>query len=237
MAILKEIGKFFTAPFRKAKQGIEHSQEKKKRRTKREIEKVQEAQKYGLKTEKKQYETLKDILRGEYAPEVSLKHQRKDYERALRYAGDILAPQRERMLQEAQTGYERFTRPGIVGQFTQGPQGSTAGSSALNQALAASAADLSRQVTNQYQGLQFGLAEQFLGKRDLARQQELASMMGIATGQNPIAQQVASTQVPSVPSLGSFILPAVGAVGGGLLGGPLGATAGYKIGTGLGQVF
>lgn len=241
MGFLKTLGNIATFGLaKKGYEGYKHSQEKKKRRHKREVEKVQEAQKVGLKTQEKQYDVLKDIIRGEYDTGTSLKGQRKDYERALRYSEQILEPQRERMLQEAQKGYERFTRPGIAGQYQHGPQGSTAGSSALNQALSASAADLANQVTNQFQNLQFGLAEQFLSKRDTARQDQLKTMYGIATGGNQIATGVAGTQVPQgPPSLGQTLLPIGGAVIGGVASGgnPAAVKAGYDIGQGVAKSF
>lgn len=210
-----------------------HKQEKEKRRYKAEKEKVTEAQKLGLKQQQRQYDLLKDLIRGEYAPETSLKQLRKDEERALRYARDILEPEKENLLKYAQQGYERFTKPGIVAGIGGGVGGK---SSALNQALAASAQDLASQVGQQYQQMQYGLAQDLLGRRELGRQQQLSSMLSVAGFPNQIAQGVAQTQIPQAPSLFNKIGPLVGAGIGGAFGGLPGAQIGYGAGQALGGI-
>jgi hypothetical protein len=209
---------------------LKKSSAKKKRRYDREKEKVEEAQKLGLRQQQRSYDIFKDLSRGEYAPETSLKQIRKDEERALRYAGDILEPQKQGLMDLATQQYKRTSRPGIMQNIGGGD---TAGSSALNQALAAAQADLAFQVGNQFNQMQFGLADQLLGRRDQGRQEERAQMMNLAGFSNPIAQQVAGTQVPAGPqSWLQKVLPFAGAAVGGYFGGVPGAQAGYQIGQG-----
>lgn len=86
----------------------------------------------------------------------------KDYERAGRGAERIFEP----IKQQALADYQQNTLPGVMGAFGR-QQG--AGSSALNQALAASAANLQRQLASDFAGIQSGLANQLLGERESQR--------------------------------------------------------------------
>lgn len=222
MAILSQLGRFFS-PAAAAK----HSRDKTVRREKRGAKEVEKAQKLGLKQQRRAYDISKDIEKGKYAPETSLKQMRKDLERASRYSGEALAPLKEQAQAGAQQTFERLIRPGAVAQA--GAQGGV--SSALNQALSASAMDLSSQLENQFSQMQLGLAQGMTGQKYQGQQNRLASVMGLATGQNPIAQQVAAQQPVQRPGIGSFLLPAVGGVLGGLAGGPAGAMAGTQLGS------
>lgn len=86
----------------------------------------------------------------------------KDYERAGAGAAKIFEP----IKQQALANYQQNVAPGIYGQFGR-EQG--AGSSALNQALAASRVNLERSLASDFSGIQSGLANQLLGERENQR--------------------------------------------------------------------
>lgn len=86
----------------------------------------------------------------------------------------------EQYIKPAEQAYERFTLPGIQQRFVDVDAGS---SSALNQALAQSATDLSTAL-----GTQFG---QFMTGQQQQQQQALNQLLQLLTGQTftPIIQQ------------------------------------------------
>lgn len=86
----------------------------------------------------------------------------RDFERAGKGAEKIFEP----VKQQALTDFQQKTIPGVMGAFGR-EQG--AGSSALNQALAAAATNLHRGLASDFAGIQSGVASNLLGERENQR--------------------------------------------------------------------
>lgn len=199
---------------------------------------IEKGQKMAIKKEKKAYpfykQGLKELeaeLQGKHGIPSELGDIMHRYERATKGAEKFYAPIKEQALQE----FSQVTSPEIFGKFGR-EQG--AGSSALNQALAAARTNLSRQLASDFAGFQTQYAGNLLNTSQqgkLANLQQRSNIANAAIGQ-PSAYTPPLEMAPSgwqkYGSLGTGVL---GGVLGGLAAGPGGAVAGFQGGTQLGQ--
>lgn len=200
------------------------------------------AQKYGakhlVKREKQAYQLSKELAEGKHGPTIELSKLLQDFQRAGKGAEKIFAPIKEQALSE----FNQVTAPEIFGQF--GRQAG-AGSSALNQALAAARGNLSRQLASDFAGLQANLAGNLLQQRESNKLSQLNSYLqqsGLSGGlqQGAFSDPYLQRQGGKPPSLLSTLLgsglQAAGTIGGAILGGPPGTIAGGAAASGLNKV-
>lgn len=95
-----------------------------------------------------------------------IKQLTKDFEKAGRGAESMFAKQKENALAE----FNQRVRPGVAGQFAPNQYGSSSGSSAMNQALAAAEGNLQRALNSDYESLRTNLASNILGQQEQQRQ-------------------------------------------------------------------
>jgi len=145
--------------------------------------------------------------------------------------------------QQAMAEFNQYQAPEVRNQY-----GANAGSrsSALNQALAAAAGNLHRQLSADYSGLSLGLGQDLLNRQQSGQQFNLQSRMAaLQQGLNPqgqLAQATAASPnyLAKSPSSNKGQATASGALQGALtgfsMGGPWGALAGGVAGGGAGYL-
>lgn len=198
---------------------------------KKEKKLVKKGQKMALEKEKALHGAYKG---GIHELKNVLKHKRdvpsglgdiiQRYEKAGRGAEKIFAPVREQAL----ANYSQKIVPETVGRLSEG----TAGSSALNQALAASRANLERGLASDFASLQSNLAQNLLSTSQQAKQQNLQNRFN-AVGQILQQPTAYSPVTQASPSPWSSIFPIATTAIGGALGGPGGAAIGSQLGGAL----
>jgi hypothetical protein len=171
---------------------------------------------------------LQDIQKGKGLPKyqhMSLKDIMHDFERAGKGAEKIFEP----IKQEALKGFEQYTQPQLVGEFGQG----TAGSSAMNQALAAARGNLARQLAADFSSIQSNLANNFLGQREQQRQfQQGSQLANLQSRLQSSAQLLGQPFTPQYSGLGAQSpyqtkSGQTSGMGGQLIGGGLSALGSY----------
>lgn len=192
---------------------------------------AREREKVALPLYKQSAQQLKEIAGGKHGIPSDLGEIIKRYERAGRGAEKIFAPIRE----QAVADFEQYQQPEQVAALGQG----TAGSSAMNQAMAAAKGNLQRQLAADFAGLQSNLASNLLSNSQNAKLQNLQARLGASSagmgGVNPVAANlgIADPYIRTAkgPSTGSQIAGTALEVGGTALGAYFGSPQlGYAAG-------
>ncbi len=144
-------------------------------------------QKFAVKAAKEREKlalpVYKDLLKGKHMPTRDLKTLVKDFERAGRGAEKIFAPIQEQALSQ----FGQYTEPQLATQFS----GGTAGSSAMNQALAAARGNLQQGLASDFASLQANLAQNLLSQRESGKTNQLSALTSLSSGMNPSLQNAA----------------------------------------------
>jgi len=161
---------------------------------------------------------LKQIQKGRHLPETSITNLLKTYEKAGRGAEKLFEKQKEERLAE----FDQYVQPDVVNRFGRE---SGAGSSALNQALAAAKTNLSRQLSSDYEQLRNNLAMNLMGQQYQGKVAGLNARLqssGALFGQSISPQFAGALESPYMQKTGQS-----SGVGGQLLGGGLAALGSF----------
>lgn len=198
---------------------------------------VAKGQKMAEKKEKMAAETFKmgqkgleQTLAGKGAPPSDLGEIMKRFQRAGQGAEQFFQPIQDRAVRD----FNQQTAPQIVSQYGQGAKSS----SALNQALSAAAGNLSENIASNLATMKQNQATNLL---NMSQNSKLSNFNNrLAASQSAIGQPSAyqpNTQAPlsMLQQYGPLAAGGIGAVLGGIGGGPAGALAGFQGGTSIGQ--
>lgn len=106
---------------------------------------------------------LQGISKGKHGVTSSVGELNKKLSRSREYAEQYYAPLQEKTTQQALKDFERTTQPQIVNNFGRE---SGAGSSALQQAMAAAKVDLHDRLATNFEGLRTNLAQNMLSQSE-----------------------------------------------------------------------